>query len=226
MNQNSANYSLPEFSHPELIETALTHRSALNETGRNESNERFEFLGDAVLELVSTQYLFQKFPQLPEGTLTMYRSALVKTDTLALVAKELQLGEQLIMSKGEEASGGRNNKGLLADTFEAVVGALYLDQGYDAAKKFITDTLLIHTDAILEQGLHKDPKSAFQEKVQAQGYATPTYTVVSESGPDHDKEFVVEVVVNKSPVAQGTGKSKQEAQLNAARAALTKNISS
>lgn len=220
MNQSLANLTIPEFSDETLIKTALTHRSSLNESGNKISNERLEFLGDAVLELVTTQYLYDRFPTKPEGVLTMYRSALVKTETLAMVASKMKLGDALIMSKGEEASGGRLNKGLLADTFEAITGALYLDQGYDAARNFLETVLLIHTDDILEKGLHKDPKSSLQEKVQALGFETPYYKVLEESGPDHDKKFTVAVMIDSKAVAEGSGKSKQEAQQKAAENAL------
>lgn len=215
---------LPTFTNNQLIETALTHRSALNERGSTvtESNERLEFLGDAVLELIATEHLYQKFPQEPEGALTAYRSALVKTTSLATVAEQLGLGEKLKMSKGEEATGGRTNPSLLADTLEAVIGALYLDQGYEACEKFLHEHLFTSLDTILEQRLYKDPKSELQERVQAQGFETPNYEVISESGPDHNKEFTVAVYVGKEIAGQGTGKSKQQAQQAAAQEALKK----
>ena len=213
---------LPTFLNPQLLETALTHRSALNERGSTatESNERLEFLGDAVLELSTTEYLFTEFPQEPEGVLTAYRSALVKTTSLAEVAKSLGLGERLKMSKGEESTGGRNNPSLLADTLEAVIGALYLDQGFTAADTFLRENLFVTVATILKDKLYKDPKSELQEKVQARGFETPNYVVISEAGPDHDKEFTVEVQVGGKPVASGMGKSKQQAQQAAAQAAL------
>ncbi len=215
---------LPTFTKAQLLETALTHRSALNEKGSTvtESNERLEFLGDAVLELVSTEFLFAKFPKEPEGTLTAYRSALVKTTSLATVAENLGLGERLKMSKGEEATGGRTNPSLLADTLEAVIGALYLDQGYTACVKFLHEHLFTSLDTILEQRLYKDPKSELQEKVQAKGFETPRYEVVSESGPDHNKEFTVSVFVGETEAGKGSGKSKQQAQQAAAQEALKK----
>ena len=213
---------LPTFLNPQLLETALTHRSALNERGSTaiESNERLEFLGDAVLELSTTEYLFTEFPQEPEGVLTAYRSALVKTTSLAEVAKSLGLGERLKMSKGEESTGGRNNPSLLANTLEAVIGALYLDQGFTAADTFLRENLFVTVATILKDKLYKDPKSELQEKVQARGFETPNYVVISEAGPDHDKEFTVEVQVGGKPVASGMGKSKQQAQQAAAQAAL------
>lgn len=215
---------LPTFTNTKLLDTALTHRSALNEKGNNssESNERLEFLGDAVLELIATEFLYRKFPKEPEGTLTAYRSALVKTTSLAEVATKLGLGEQLKMSKGEEATGGRNNPSLLADTLEAVIGALYLDQGTEAVITFLNEHLFTSLDNILEQRLYKDPKSELQERVQAQGLETPSYQVVSEAGPDHSKEFTVAVYVGTTLIGQGQGKSKQQAQQAAAQEALEK----
>lgn len=213
---------IPSFHNQQLLATALTHRSALNEkdTVSTESNERLEFLGDAVLELAATKFLYARFPEEQEGVLTAYRSALVKTTSLATVAERLGLGEQLKMSKGEESTGGRSNPSLLADTLEAVIGALYLDQGFDTAEAFLAEHLFITVDAILKDRLYKDPKSELQEQVQALGKETPTYAVMSESGPDHNKEFTVSVSVNGEVIAQGTGKSKQQAQQAAAQEAL------
>lgn len=216
--------NLPKFQNQDLLTTALTHRSALNEhnSSSQESNERLEFLGDAVLELATTQFLFHQFPDVQEGLLTAYRSALVKTDTLAKVARMLGLGEMLYMSKGEEATGGRDNDSLLADSMEAVIGALYLDQGFAAAEKLLQEVLFIEFEKILQQKLYLDSKSHLQEVVQAQGYLTPTYEVVSEVGPDHDKTFTVNVLVNGDVVATGIGSSKQRAQQSAAQEALKK----
>jgi ribonuclease-3 len=177
-------------------------------------------LGDAVLELVATEFLYSKFPNEPEGTLTAYRSALVKTTSLATVASKLGLGELLKLSKGEEATGGRSNPSLLADTLEAVIGAIYLDQGFAAATAFLEEHLFTSLDAILEHRLYKDPKSELQERVQAKGLDTPNYQVVSESGPDHNKEFKVSVYVGNSLAGSGFGKSKQQAQQAAAQEAL------
>ncbi|GIK83559.1 MAG: ribonuclease 3 [Patescibacteria group bacterium] len=215
---------LPSFNNQELLETALTHRSALNEknTTAAVSNERLEFLGDAVLELATTRFLYDRYPEDPEGTLTAYRSALVKTVTLGKVATELGLGEKLHMSKGEEATGGRSNNGILADTLEAFLGALYLDQGFDAAAKLLAEILFPHIDEIIEKKLYKDAKSYLQEVVQALGFETPTYEVITEVGPDHDKEFTVTVSVGNSVVGRGSGKSKQHAQQAAAREAVKK----
>lgn len=206
--------------------TALSHRSSLNEptsgTKAKDSYERFEFLGDAVLELATTEFLFDKFPNEQEGILTAYRSSLVKTTTLAKVARELELGKKMYMSKGEEATGGRENDGLLADVFEAVVGAIYLDQGFEAVKKFLNDQLFPKFAEIKDKKLYRDSKSVLQEVVQAKGLPTPTYSVIEESGPDHDKTFVIEVEVDGGVVGKGTGKSKQFAQQQAAREALDK----
>ena len=215
-------HSLPTFQNADLLANALTHRSALNErvSSSTQSNERLEFLGDAVLELATTEFLYARFPEKPEGELTAFRSSLVKTVTLAQVAVRLGLGEQLYLSKGEEATGGRNNSSLLADTFEAVVGALYLDQGYETAKKFLAAELFIEFDAILEQKLYKDAKSQLQEVVQSKGFEAPTYEVVAEDGPDHDKQFTVTVSVGGKVRGTGVGKSKQLAQQEAATQGL------
>lgn len=215
---------LPTFRDPALLVTALTHRSALNEkiSSSVDSNERFEFLGDAVLELAATKHLFDNFPQEQEGVLTAYRSALVKTTTLAEVATQLGLGQQLYLSKGEEATGGRENVSLLADTFEAVVGALYLDQGFEAAETFLSTNLFPKFDTIQKDKSYRDPKSELQELVQSQGFSTPLYTVIQEHGPDHDKQFTIQVSAGGKILGQGTGKSKQAAQQAAAAVALEK----
>ncbi|HEX7017364.1 MAG TPA: ribonuclease III [Patescibacteria group bacterium] len=216
--------ALPPFTNQQLLITALTHRSALNESvsTATESNERLEFLGDAVLELITTEFLFDKFPQEPEGILTAYRSALVKTTTLAEVAIELGVGVELYMSKGEEAGGGRENPGLLADTLEAIIGALYLDQGAEVVRSFLTQVLFPKFDQIKKEKLYKDAKSLLQEVVQAQGYQAPNYEVVAEVGPDHDKQFTIVVRIGDHIAGKGTGKSKQLAQQAAAREALEK----
>lgn len=215
---------LPKFNDPNLLETALTHRSALNEsdTKSHESYERMEFLGDAVLELSTTRFLFNKYPKEPEGVLTAYRSSLVKTTTLAEVAVSLELDKKLYMSKGEEATGGRGNVGILADVVEAVLGAIYLDQGFEAADKLLNKILFPKIDKIVKERLYIDAKSYLQEVVQAKNIDTPTYQVVSEIGPDHDKEFTVIVYVNNKDVGRGVGKSKQQAEQRAAREALKK----
>ena len=218
--------NLPKFNDQNLLENALTHRSALNEKNSTSevSNERLEFLGDAVLELATTRFLFDKYPNDPEGTLTAYRSSLVKTETLAHTALKLKLDEKLHMSKGEEATGGRTNIGILADTMEAFLGALYLDQGFDTVVTLLEETLFPNIEEIIEKKLYKDAKSYLHEVVQALGYETPTYEVITEVGPDHDKEFTVSVNIGASVVATGSGKSKQHAQQAAARKAVKKYV--
>ena len=203
---------------------ALTHRSAINEgvSSTSQSNERLEYLGDAVLELATSEFLYHRFPNQPEGKLTAYRSALVKTETLAEVAKELNLGKQLKMSRGEIKSGGRENISLLANTTEAVIGALYLDQGFETVKEFLKTHLFGKVDQILAQKTYLDPKSWLQEKVQAHKLPTPKYQIVKETGPDHQKTFTVQVLVGSEVVGVGQGKSKQQAQREAARVAIEK----
>jgi ribonuclease-3 len=216
---------LPKFKNKQLLETALSHRSSLNEpaaTTAKESYERLEYLGDAVLELATTEFLFHEHPDEPEGILTAYRSALVRTTTLAEVALELKLNEQMYISRGEEATGGRLNESLLADVLEAVIGALYLDQGYETVKKFLTKELFPKLAEIKEKKLYRDHKSLYQELVQAKGQPTPSYEVVKQVGPDHDRVFTVNVLVDKTVTGTGTGKSKQLAQQMAAHNALEK----
>lgn len=206
-----------------ILTEALTHRSFLNESKSAQAhNERLEFLGDAVLELVVSEFLYQKYPEEPEGKLTAYRSSLVKTDTLAKISSRLQLGEMLRMSKGEEQSGGRENKSLLANTLEAVIGALYLDQGYPACVEFLETNLFPEIKPIVANKLYKDNKSQLQEEVQAKGFDSPQYKVIKEVGPDHNKQFTVAVFVGEEEVATGMGKSKQLAQQQAASQALEK----
>lgn len=215
---------LPKFKNPQLLDTALSHRSALNEqtAGSQESYERLEYLGDAVLELATTEFLFHQQPDEQEGVLTAYRSALVKTSTLADVARSLDLGEKMHLSRGEEATGGRTNESLLADVLEAVIGALYLDQGYKAVQQFLTKELFPRFTEIKEKKLYRDNKSFYQEQVQAQGLSTPVYEVVKAEGPDHNKVFTVNVVVDGAVTGTGSGHSKQQAQQEAARQALEK----
>ena len=215
---------IPDFRNKLLLITALTHRSAINEhmTAARESNERLEYLGDAVLELVATEFLYHQLPDASEGKLTAIRSSLVRTTTLSKVAQSLGVGGMLYLSHGEEASGGRISDALLADTMEAIIGAIYLDQGFDGARAFITEAILTQYDEIVEEKSYKDSKSAFQEEVQSLGLETPVYTVESETGPDHDKKFVVSVSLGGEVVARGTGRSKQLAEQIAANAALEK----
>ncbi|HEX9817569.1 MAG TPA: ribonuclease III [Patescibacteria group bacterium] len=218
--------TLPKFKNPQLLTTALSHRSALNEPSFNNSTtqsyERLEYLGDAVLELATTEWLYHEHPAEPEGVLTAYRSSLVKTTTLADVARVLKLGDKMYMSKGEQATGGRKNEGLLADVFEAVVGALYLDQGYQAVENFLHQFLFPKFEEIKENKLYRDNKSFYQEVIQAEGLSTPVYKMVSAEGPDHNKIFTVNVLVEDKVMGAGTGKSKQLAQQAAARQALEK----
>ncbi len=213
---------IPQFRNLSLWQTALTHRSALNEnlSESKVSNERLEFLGDAVLELLTTEFLYHQFPDLQEGELTAYRSGLVKTETLGVIAKRLNLGQQLIISRGEESAGGRNNPSLLADVFEAVVGALFLDQGLEVVRQFLINHLFNELPTITARDGHKDAKSQLQEISQARGWGTPVYQTVSSSGPDHDKEFVVQVVIDDKVKGEGRGKSKQLAQQQAAKQAI------
>jgi len=210
------------FKNRKLFDTAMTHRSWLNENGKGqESNERLEFLGDAVLEFVVSSFLYKLLPDKEEGFLTAIRANIVNTENLSLVANKLDLGQELFLSKGEEAGGGRNNTSLLANTVEALIGSIYIDRGPAAAKKFIEGLLLSDIDEKLNQPL-KDPKSTLQEIVQAKGLSAPNYMVVSESGPDHSKNFKVSVVIGNVETAVGVGKSKSEAQQRAAAAALVK----
>lgn len=207
----------------ELLTQALIHRSYLNESRRKiTSNERLEFLGDSILSFVVSNYLYQQFPQLKEGDLTNFRSSIVKTTTLASVAQTLKLGTYLFLSKGEEEGGGRTNPSILADTFEAVLGALYLDVGLEKTKKVIDKFLLPLLEQIIVKKLYKDAKSSLQELVQEGTKISPVYTVIKEVGPDHAKEFTVGVYVNDKLLGEGSGKSKQDAEQHAARAALEK----
>lgn len=212
------------FKSEELIKTACTHRSYLNEhrSTVKEHNERLEFLGDAVLELVVTDFLYKSFPKKPEGELTSWRAALVKTESLAALADELQIGQFLLMSRGEAKSGGRTRMALLANMVEAVIGAIYLDQGYDKAAGFIDQNINSKLDSILKAGLHIDAKSHFQELAQEKEGITPHYEVVAETGPDHDKTFEIAVYLGQKLWGRGKGNSKQTAQQAAAEAALKK----
>jgi len=211
-----------KYNDQSFLETALTHRSYLNENKAvREHNERLEFLGDAVLELVVTEFLYKNYPN-PEGELTNWRSALVKTETISDVSRELGVEKYLLMSKGEAKSLGRSRQLLLANAFEAISGSIYLDQGYDAAKKFITDNLLSRLDYIIKEKLYIDPKSEFQELVQEHEGVTPRYEVISEEGPDHNKKFLVGVFAGDVKWGEGTGSSKQAAQQAAAISAVKK----
>lgn len=209
-----------QFKDEKLFLLALTHRSWINENpGIRESNERLEFLGDAVLELVVSHAIYLQFPDQEEGFLTSIRANIVNTINLAKVARALNLGEDLLLSRGEEQGGGRDNQSLLADTVESIIGAVYLDQGFDAAKAFIEANILFDIQSHLEKPL-KDAKSRLQEFVQANGSNAPKYRVVDEHGPDHAKEFVIEVSVDGNALGKGEGKSKSAAEQDAAEHAL------
>lgn len=201
---------------------ALTHRSYINENPsfRLGHNERFEFLGDAVLELIVTEALFAKFPDKSEGELTSFRAALVNANMLSDIAVELEMNQYLMLSRGEAKDMGRARQYILANAFEALVGAIYLDQGYDVTRGFISRAVLAHLDEIISKKLYKDPKSLFQEEAQERVGITPNYEVLREWGPDHDKHFVVGVFLEKELVAEGEGPSKQLAQEEAARNGL------
>ena len=204
------------FKNTKLFEQALTHKSWLNENNRKrESNERLEFLGDAVLEYIISKELYSLFPDKSEGYLTALRANIVNTKNLHQIAVKLNIGKGLYLSKGEEEGGGRSNPSLLADTVEAIIGAIYIDRGLTATDKFIKKYLLSDLSEKLSQPL-KDAKSALQEKVQAKGLPAPVYTVISESGPDHAKSFDVAVMIKEKIIARGKGKSKGEAEQNAA----------
>ncbi|HSX46080.1 MAG TPA: ribonuclease III [Candidatus Saccharimonadia bacterium] len=209
------------FNDTGLLLMAFTHRSYLNEHRNSglEHNERLEFLGDAVLELVVTEYLYTSYPD-PEGILTNWRSSLVRTESISAAASKFGFEPLLRLSRGEKRGTDRARAQILANAFEAVIGALYLDQGYEAAKVFITESILSTFNDILESGSWMDPKSHLQELAQSKETATPVYKVMSEEGPDHDKIFTVGVYVSGQMRGQGTGPSKQAAQQKAAEAAL------
>lgn len=209
------------FHDKNLLRTSLTHRSYLNENPSfGEQNERLEFLGDAVLELVVTEHLYAKFPEKPEGELTSLRASLVNANMLGDLARDLDFNNFLLLSRGEAKDVGRARQYILANAFEAVVGAIYLDQGYGAAGDFILRVLSPKISEILEKKLYRDAKSFFQEEAQERVGITPTYSVIKEWGPDHDKHFIVGVYLGKELIAEGEGPSKQEAQQQAAEAAL------
>lgn len=209
------------FNDIDLLVTAFTHRSYLNEHKKTVKahNERLEFLGDAVLELVVTEYLYATYSE-PEGILTNWRSSLVRTESISAAASKYGFEPLLRLSRGEKHGSDRARAQILANSFEAVVGALYLDQGYDAAKKFLTESIISTFQSILDSGSWMDPKSHLQELAQAVDTATPVYKVISEDGPDHDKTFRVGVFVNNQLRGQGEGPSKQAGQQKAAEAAL------
>ncbi len=210
------------FKNRDLLKQALCHRSYLNENPKFnlDHNERLEFLGDAVLELLITEHLYLNYPDKPEGDLTSWRASLVNTKILAETAKEINLNKYLLMSKGEEKENGRLRQSNLANVFEALIGAIYLDLGYNTCYKFVEERLIKKLSEIIEKGLYKDSKSLFQEEAQSKESITPIYKVVKESGPDHKKRFVMAVFLEDKVVAEGEGASKQEAEEKAAENAL------
>jgi ribonuclease III len=210
-----------KFKQLDLLELAFTHRSYLNEHREiAEHNERLEFLGDAVLELVVTEYLYLTYKDKPEGELTNWRSALVRGDNLARIARKLEIGQYLRLSRGEENSGGRSKDYILANAVEALIGAIYLEKGIKGAKLFIDQYVILGLEEILAAKLHLDAKSRFQELAQAEVEITPEYRLLGESGPDHEKIFTMGVYLGEELIAEGRGGSKQNAEEEAARKAL------
>lgn len=211
-----------KFINKELLQQAFVHRSYINEN-RNfylPHNERLEFLGDAVLELAITDYLFKKYPDKTEGDLTSYRAALVNANTLFEVANSLNINDLMLFSKGESKDVGRARQSILADALESIIGAIYLDQGYEVAKNFISKNIFCLIEKIIEKGTWIDSKSNFQEIAQEKASITPLYKTLKEVGPDHDKRFIVGVFLKEQCIAEGEGKSKQEAEQMAAERAL------
>lgn len=211
-----------QFADKTHLLSAVTHRSYLNEhrEATQDHNERLEFLGDAVLELVVTDFLYRKYPEKPEGELTAVRAALVNTVSLASASDAIDINEFLLMSKGEAKDTGRARQYILANAFEAVIGAIYLDQGYDAAQGFIAQQLFARTEEIVEKRLWQDPKSRFQELAQQHVSITPRYELLSQEGPDHDRVFTIGVFLGTEEIATGQGNSKQEGEQAAAEAAI------
>lgn len=210
------------FKDKELLKNAFIHRSYLNEhkNYKGQSNERLEFLGDAVLSIVVSSFLFEKLPASPEGELTQLRAALVRTETLAKLAQKLSLGTFLYLSRGEEDSGGRNNNSILANTFEALVGAIYLDQGTKVAEKFLEENVLLKWQELAETAV-SDNKSKLQEVLQKLYHESPSYKIITTWGPDHDRRFEMGVYLGQKCLGKGVGKNKQEAAQNAAKDALS-----
>lgn len=210
------------FKNKNLLKQALIHRSYLNEHPEEklDHNERLEFLGDAVLELVVSEYLYQNYTN-PEGELTSWRASLVNTDSLSDLSKKLGINDFLFLSKGESKSTGKARNVILANTFEALIGAIYLDRGFKTAKKFILKKLIIKLPEIIQKELYKDPKSKFQEIAQAKFKITPTYKVLKEEGPAHEKKFTVGLYLGEKLISQGEGMSKFEAEMEAAKKGLS-----
>jgi ribonuclease-3 len=210
------------FKNKDLLKQAFVHRSYINENPSSHlsHNERLEFLGDAVLELIVTDFLYRKYPNYTEGELTAIRSALVNAIIISEVALKIGMNDYLLLSKGEAKDNGKARQYILANTYEAYIGAAYLDQGYDVVDKFVKETLLHHTEEIVSKKLWRDAKSLVQEKVQEFMGITPSYKVLHESGPDHDRHFTVGILFGPNLISEGKGKSKQEAEQKAAEAAL------
>ena len=209
------------YKNKELLLKAITHRSYLNENNDiDEHNERLEYLGDAVLEFLVSKYLFVNYPSRQEGELTSFRSAIVKTESLSEISRELSVGNHLRMSKGEEKTGGRAKDYLLANTFESILGSMYLDQGMRTCEAFLNRVLFPKIKTIVEQRLDIDPKTQLQELAQEIFKLTPTYELLSEKGPDHNKEFTMGVFIGPDEFGRGTGASKQRAEEAAARQGL------
>ena len=210
------------FRDPTLLKQSLVHSSYMNEYPQEapESNERLEFLGDALLDFVVAEELYQRYPQMPEGQLTVARAALVRRETLAQVARRLALGDALLLGQGEESNGGRSRVSNLAAVFEALLGAILLDQGYEAAHAYILGALQPELERISVQGVPQDPKSRLQELVQGQEGLTPNYRITEELGPDHAKHFVAEALIGDRVMGRGSGRRKAEAEQAAARTAL------
>jgi len=211
------------FKNQELLKQAFYHRSYLNEAKHiKESNERLEFLGDAILSFLTSRYLYHQYPNYPEGILTNIRSSVVKTQSLGNAAKKLGFGELLFLSKGEEEGGGRNNISLLADSFEAFLGAVFLDQGIQASEHFLQKHLFSQIHSIVENKSYIDFKSYLQERIQEIHKVSPNYEVTRTEGPDHDRTFWIEVRIDNKTLGSGVGKSKQEGEQQAAKNALEK----
>ena len=212
-----------KFNQPALLTEALTHRSFVNEYGGKDvvkDNERLEFLGDAVLDIIVADMLFRKYPAVDEGQLTQLRAALVRTESLAKLARDCRLGDYLRMGHGEDASGGRERLTLLCRAYEAVIGALYLDRGLDAVTEFVTPQLMEMLEDVIERSLHIDARSELQERIQGRLNITPNYRVTGSEGPEHEKEFHVDVTISDEIIGSGVGKSKRSAAQKAARVAL------
>lgn len=213
--------NLPKINNQELFDQAFTHRSYLNESKKElESNERLEFLGDSVLSFIVSDYLYKNYSNFDEGILTNLRSLLVNTKSIARAARELDFGQYLKLSRGEEDSKGRENESLLANSFEAFLGALFLDQGIEKAREFIAEMLFPQIEEIVAKKAFKDPKSLLQEFVQARKQNSPLYKVLHEEGPPHAKVFTIGAFINQNQIGEGVGKSKQEAEEQAAEKAL------